>query len=103
MTHPNKRRGNTFERELVNMAKDLGLNAVRAYSSDGRSLGKSEKVDIMIENVTIQAKKRAKIAEYIKIPDDVDMVVVRENRGKPLAIVPFEKILILIKEGVWKN
>ena len=102
MTHPNKRIGNKFERDLVNMAKDLGLNAVRAYASDGRSLGKSEKVDVMIEEVTIQAKKRKNIAEYIKIPDGVDMVVIRENRGKPLAIVPFEKILRLIKEGKWE-
>ena len=102
MTHPNKRKGNAFERELVQMAKDMGLDAVRAYGSDGRSLGKSEKVDVMVEEVTIQAKKRAKIAEYIKIPSDVDMVVIRENRGKPLAIVPFEKILRLIKEGKWE-
>ena len=102
MTHPNKRIGNKFERDLVNMAKDLGLNAVRAYASDGRSLGKSEKVDVMIEEVTIQAKKRKNIAEYVKIPDGVDMVVIRENRGKPLAIVPFEKILRLIKEGKWE-
>ena len=102
MTHPNKRIGNAFERELVQMAKDMGLDAVRAYGSDGRSLGKSEKVDVMVEEVTIQAKKRAKIAEYIKIPSDVDMVVIRENRGKPLAIVPFEKILRLIKEGKWE-
>jgi len=102
MTHPNKRRGNAFERELVQMAKDMGLDAVRAYGSDGRSLGKSEKVDVMVGEVTIQAKKRAKIAEYIKIPSDVDMVVIRENRGKPLAIVPFEKILRLIKEGKWE-
>jgi len=102
MTHPNKRKGNAFERELVQMAKDMGLDAIRAYGSDGRSLGKSEKVDVMVGEVTIQAKKRAKIAEYIKIPSDVDMVVIRENRGKPLAIVPFEKILRLIKEGKWE-
>jgi len=102
MTHPNKRIGNAFERELVQMAKDMGLDAVRAYGSDGRSLGKSEKVDVMVGEVTIQAKKRAKIAEYIKIPSDVDMVVIRENRGKPLAIVPFEKILQLIKDGKYE-
>jgi len=103
VTHPNKRIGNAFEREIVNQAKALGLEAVRAYSSDGRSLGKSEKVDVMIEGITIQAKKRKKLADYMKIPDDVDMVVMRENRGQSLAVVPFEKILRLIKEGKWKE
>jgi len=101
MTHPNKVKGNSYERELVNEAKELGLKAIRAYSSDGRSLGKSEKVDLMIGEVTIQAKRRNKIAEYLKIPDNVDMVVVRENRGESLAVVPFKKILQLIKDGKW--
>jgi len=102
MTSSQKAKGNAFERQIVQMAKDIGLDAVRAYGSDGRALGKSEKVDVMVGDVTIQAKIRAKIADYIKVPDGVDMVVIRENRGKPLAIVPFEKILRLIKEGKWE-
>ena len=49
MTHPNKVRGNNLEREIVNKAKAKGLSAKRAYASDGRSLGKSEVVDVMVE------------------------------------------------------
>ena len=103
MTSPSKQKGNAFERSIVNMAKEMGLDAQRAYASDGRSLGKSSEVDVMIEGVTIQAKIRAKLADYMKIPANVDMVVMRENRGKALAVVPFEKILRLIKEGKWED
>ena len=62
MTHKNKVRGNNLEREIVNAAKDIGLSAKRAYASDGRSLGKSEVVDVVVENTTIQAKRRKKVA-----------------------------------------
>jgi len=103
VTHPNKVKGNTYERALVNQAKALGLEAVRAYASDGRSLGKSEKVDLIIEGVTIQAKRRKQLAAYMMIPDNVDIVVMRGDREESLAVVPFEKILRLIKEGKWEE
>ena len=101
MTHPNKVKGNQYERELTNQAKELGLDAVRAYASNGKSLGKCEAVDLMIEGVTIQAKRRKKLADYMKIPENVDLVVMREDRGESLAVVPFEKILELIRSGLW--
>ena len=49
MTHRNKVKGNTYERELVNQAKDIGLEAKRAWASDGRSLGLHEEVDLVID------------------------------------------------------
>ena len=61
MTHPNKIRGNTLEREIVNKSKEAGLSAKRAYASDGRSLGFSEVVDVLVEDVTIQAKRKKKV------------------------------------------
>jgi len=101
MTSSSKQKGNSYEYEIRNQAKDLGLDAVRSYASNGKSLGKCEAVDVMIEGVTIQAKRRKKLADYMKIPEGVDIVVMREDRGKSLAVVPFEKILRLIKEGKW--
>lgn len=103
MTHPNKQKGSNYEREIVNQAKKLGLDAVRAYASNGLSLGKCEAVDLIIEGVTIQAKRRAKLANYMQIPKDVDIVVMRGDREESLAVVPFEKILRLIKEGRWED
>ena len=101
MTHPNKIKGSNYERELTNQAKEVGLDAIRAYASNGISLGKCEAVDLMIDGVTVQAKRRKKLAAYMKIPDNVDIVVMREDRGESLAIVPFKKILKLIKDGLW--
>ena len=99
VTSSSKAKGNAFEREITNAAKDIGLNAVRAYASDGRSLGKSSEVDVMIEGITVQAKRRKKVPDYISIPKDVDVVVVRGDRADALAIIPFEKLLQLIKDG----
>ena len=96
MTHKNKVRGNNLEREIVNAAKDIGLSAKRAYASDGRSLGKSEVVDVVVEHTTIQAKRRKKVAQWLYPDyhgDDVDAVVTRMDRKEPLAIIPLKRFL----------
>jgi len=100
MTHPNKIRGNNLEREIVNTAKDMGLSAKRAYASDGRSLGKSEVVDVMVEDTCIQAKRRKKVAQWLYPSyhgDDVDVVVTRMDRKEALAILPLQRLLELLK------
>ena len=100
MPHKNKIRGNNLERELVNSAKEVGLSAKRAYASDGRSLGKSEVVDVIVEDVTIQAKRRKKIAQWLYPDhhnDDVDVVVTRMDRKEALAVIPYKEWIRLIK------
>jgi len=107
MAHKNKIRGNNLEREIVNSAKEVGLSAKRAYASDGRSLGKSEVVDVLVEDITIQAKRRKKIAAWLypeNHGDDVDAVVTRMDRMQPLAVIPLSEWLRLIKiEKEYKN
>jgi len=102
MTSPSKVKGSQYEREIVNQAKELELEAVRAYASNGKSLGKCEQVDLIIAGVTVQAKRRAKLASYMKIPANVDVVVMREDRGESLAVIPFRKLLQLIKDGKYE-
>jgi len=100
VTHRNKVRGNNLEREIVNAAKDIGLSAKRAYASDGRSLGKSEVVDVIVENTCIQAKRRKKVAQWLYPDyhgDDVDAVVTRMDRKEPLVIIPLKRFLRLIQ------
>jgi Holliday junction resolvase len=100
VTHKNKVRGNNLEREIVNTAKEVGLSAKRAYASDGRSLGKSEVVDVIVENTTIQAKRRKKVAQWLYPDyhgDDVDVVVTRMDRKEALAILPLQRLLELLK------
>ena len=102
MTHPNKIRGNNLEREIVNTAKEIGLSAKRAYASDGRSLGKSEVVDVMVEDICIQAKRRKKVAAWLYPDyhgDDVDVVCTRMDRKEAIIIIPLKKWLDLIKQN----
>ena len=48
MPSPSKAKGNRFEREIVNEAKRAGCTAVRAWGSNGQSLGLHEEVDLTI-------------------------------------------------------
>ena len=98
MTHPSKRKGNTFERELVNAARDSGLPAQRAYASNGESLGLDAEVDVVVAGVKIQAKRRAKIAKWLKPSENVDAVVVREDHGDPYIVLSYYDYLDLMKE-----
>ncbi len=101
MSHPNKIRGNALEREIVNQSKEEGLSAKRAYASDGRSLGYSEVVDCVVEDWTIQAKRRKKIAQWLYPEyhgDDVDAVVTRMDRKEALIIMPLGKWIKMMKE-----
>ena len=107
MTHRNKIRGNNLERECVNIAKEEGLSAKRAYASNGLALGKSEQVDCLVEGYAIQAKMKKKIAQWLYPKyhaDDVDIVVTRMDRKEALAVIPYKEWIRLIKiEKEYKN
>lgn len=107
MTHPSKRKGNEYEREIVRDAEAVGLEAERAYASDGRSLGEAEECDVLIrgrddmvlEAVRVQAKRRKSVANYLQPPEGADINVVRENYGDSLAVVPWDLFLELLREA----
>ena len=100
MSHPSKQKGNRFEREIVNLTKDAGLDAERAYGSNGKALGFTEDVDVVIRAADMdfkaQMKIRATIADYIKPAVTVDLQVIRENRGEPLAVIRYKDLLDLL-------
>jgi len=99
MTHPSKRKGNAYERELVNQAREAGLPAERAYASNGRALGEHEEVDCKIAGQRIQAKRRAKIAAWIKpAGNHVDAQAVRENGGETFVILRYADYLAMLKK-----
>lgn len=94
-----KQKGTRYERELVDLAKDIGLRAERAWGSDGRSIGLSSEVDILVEGRGIQAKRVKKLAKRLTDPlesDDVYAVVFREDRGTNLALIEYSTLLALI-------
>lgn len=100
VSHPSKTKGNGFEREIVNAAKAKGLNAERAYASNGRALGQSEEVDCIVEGCRIQAKRRKALPAYLQIPDGCDAVVFRQDRGPSLALITLPALLDKL-EGGW--
>jgi len=97
MSSPSKQKGNTFEREIVNLAKGFGLKSVRAWGSNGQSLGLHEEVDCKIEEYTVQAKRRKKIASFLKC-EHTDIVAFREDRGDTYALMDINVFLTLLKK-----
>ena len=99
MTHPSKVKGNTFERECVNKAKNKGIKAKRAYASNGMSLGLEEEVDALIGQYKVQCKRRKRIAKWLKPPDCCDIALVREDRVNAYVVMEYDEWLDLIKRA----
>ncbi len=90
MPNRSKQKGNRFERELVNSAKEYELDAKRSWGSDGRSMGLHEEVDLVVESWSIQAKRRKSIAKWILPNENVDAQCVRGDNGKTFIIMRYD-------------
>ena len=97
MPSKSKAKGNRFERLCVNIAKSHKLKAVRAWASDGRSIGEHQEVDVKIEDYKAQCKTRKKIAKWIKPDEMVDVQLVKEDYGEAYIIQPYEQWLEMVK------
>lgn len=98
MTAKNKRRGNDFEREVVKTAEALGLDAVRAWVSDGRSRDWPAGVDVKISDLAFQCKRRRQLAKYL-VPDDDTFGVLTRQDGDltAYALIRLVDLLVLIR------
>tara|TARA_R100001463_G_scaffold42549_10_gene89150 strand:- start:92 stop:406 length:315 start_codon:yes stop_codon:yes gene_type:complete len=97
MGSKSKQKGNRFERLVVKLTQDAGIPAKRAWGSNGAALGHHEEVDVLINNdIKVQCKCRAKIAEWMLPNENVDIQVIKEDRGMPLAVIPYEDYLELL-------
>jgi len=109
-----KQKGNRIERECVNLTKGYGINAKRAWGSDGRSLGWSEEVDLeislpdgseiysfdkdtLINKIHFQVKGRKKIADYLKPSEEIYGQILKEDRGDTLVTIRYHDFLSLLK------
>ena len=100
MPSRSKIKGNQFETRVANLAKAEGIPAVRAWGSNGASLGLHEEVDVLIDKIwKVQCKCRAKIAQWIKPNDNVDIQIVKEDYGEIFVIMPYKRFLKLIVEN----
>lgn len=101
MPHPSKNKGNNFEREIVNEAKEFGLIAERAYASNGRALGEAETVDCMIQGCRVQAKRRKAVTKELTVPAGADVTVFRADRGETWVVMRWDDFLEKLKEKGW--
>ena len=101
MPSKSKAKGNRFERLIVDMTEDSGVKAKRAWGSNGAALGEHEEVDILINQdknkIKVQCKTRKRIAKWMIPNDNVDIQVIKEDRGIPYAVLPYDEYLELIK------
>lgn len=100
MPSRNARRSKRHEREIVHAAEDAGISAIRAWNSDGRSLGEHTECDVRLEapdgtTWTVQAKRRKSVAQYLTC-DGADVVVTREDRSENLVVLPLELFFDLL-------
>ena len=103
MPSSNARRSKRHEREIVHAAEDAGIEAERAWNSDGRSLGEHTECDVRLEapggsTWTVQAKRRRAVANYLTC-DGTDVVVTRQDRSENLVVLPLDRFLSLLKEA----
>ena len=95
MPNRSKQKGNRFEREIVKLCENQNIPAKRSWGSDGRSLGMHEEVDVLIDgNIRVQAKVRKKIAEWLQPSEEVDLQVVKQDRGDIMVIMRLDDWLV---------
>jgi Holliday junction resolvase len=101
MSHPNKLKGNRFEKEIVELLKRYGFKADRCWGSNGKSRGLNEEVDIVADkNINgkeykffIQCKSKKALPAYLKPADDIHFQVFKENRGKAYMLIELDKLI----------
>ena len=98
MPSPSKIKGNKFERDCVNTAKEYGIKAKRAWGSDGRSMGFEEDVDMLIDgNIKAQCKIRKKLAKWVLPPESCNIAIVREDRGNTYITMEYDEYLSMLR------
>lgn len=106
MPNKSKEKGNRFERQLVMRFESYQFKAVRAWGSNGRSLGLPEEVDLLVEgDIKIQAKCRKQIPKFLGMTENVDMVAFKEDRGEiylMMRIDDYLKEIKGLKDRIWE-
>lgn len=92
-----RRKGLRYEHELIRQLHAAGIDARRMWGSDGRSAGLSREVDLLVEGLTAQARRRARIPTWLKC--EVDVVFTREDRGQTYAIMPLQTFIALLQKA----
>jgi Holliday junction resolvase len=93
----NKAYGKKFEADLVKQAIKAGLDAKRAWGSNGQSLGEHPSVDMVINREKFQCKTKKNLPAWLGYDADiVDGVIFKTLRGQPMVLIPYVDYLTLL-------
>ena len=100
MSSKQKQKGNRFEYQVRDTFIDSGIDCVRSYGSDGRSLGLDKEVDLLVKHkgseYTVQCKVRKKISTFIKPSDDIYTQIIKEDRGDVICVLRLKDFIDLL-------
>ena len=99
MPNKSKAKGNRFEREIVKAVELHDIKCVRAWGSNGKALGCHEEVDILIDDdIKVQAKVRKALPKWIAPSQEVDVQIIKEDRGNIYVVQELNDWLVNLKE-----
>ena len=101
MTSKSKLKGNKFERDIVKAVELHDIKAVRAWGSNGKAFGPEyhEEVDILInDDIKVQAKIRKALPKWIRPTENVDIQIIKEDRGKMYVVQELNDWLLEYKK-----
>lgn len=103
MPSPSKAKGNRAERKLVDLFRDRGVDAKRAWGSNGQAIGCHEEVDVLANGCKIQVKARKKLPAIITeaLTEHVDAAVLYADRQPPVVIMKMHDFAQLVFDGYW--
>ena len=96
VTYDQSKQITRLERLVVNQAKEVGIKAIRAYASNGLSLGEAEDVDVKIGEFKGQCKMRKTIASFMKPPESCDIALIKTDREDTLVVIRYKDFLKML-------
>jgi len=94
------RKGKGYEREIVNRFRATGIDAERAYGSDGRALGEVKECDVRISlgarRILFQLFRPGRLARKFVPTTDISGVIYRQDRGEDLIMLRLDDYIDLL-------
>ena len=95
MPSKSSRKGYAYEREPLEQLTDEGFKCQRAWGSDGRSMGVEPDVDLIADDIKIQAKRRNAIPKWLEL-GSCDVVMFRGDHRESFAVIPMKEYVRLL-------
>lgn len=101
MASPSKAKGNRAERKLVDLLTSNGIDAKRAWGSNGRAIGCHEEVDVLANGCKIQVKARKALPAIVSsaLTEHVDAAVLYADRQQPVVIIKMDQFIAMLHEN----